>query len=263
MAALTVTEAVPEEVKVSVWVVAVFTLTLPKARLDELTLSVGTAAPSDRAKVFVTLPELAVRVAVCAVLTEETFAVKLAVVEPAATVTEAGTVTDELLLARLTVKPPLGAAALSATVQESVPALVIDPLTQLSEDRLVVGAAAASCRAKVFDTLPELAVRVAVCAVLTEETVAVKDAVVEPAATVTEAGTVTDELLLARLTLMPPLGAAALSATVQESVPAPVIDPLTQLSEDRLVVDAGAASFRAKVFACRRSWQSGSPSARC
>ncbi len=248
VAALTVTAAVPEEVKVSDLVVAVFTSTLPKARLDELTLSVGTAAPSDTAKVFVTLPELAVRVAVCAVLTEETVAVKLVVVEPAATVTEAGTVTDELLLARLTVKPPLGAAALSATVQESVPAPVIDPLTQLSEDRLVVGAGAASCRAKVFDTLPELAVRVAVCAVLTEETVAVKLVVVEPAATVTEAGTVTDELLLARLTVKPPLGAAALSATVQESVPAPVIDPLTQLSEDRLVVGAGAASCRAKVF---------------
>ena len=72
------------------------------------TLSVGTAAPSDRAKVLATLLALAVRVVVCAVLTEETVAVKLAVVEPAATVTEAGTVTVELLLARLTAKPPGG-----------------------------------------------------------------------------------------------------------------------------------------------------------
>ena len=57
---------------------------------------------------------------------------KAAVVEPAATVTEAGTVTDELLLARLTAKPPVGAAAFSVTVQLSVPAPVIEPLVQLS-----------------------------------------------------------------------------------------------------------------------------------
>ena len=52
VAALTVTAAVPVEDRVSVCVVAVFTFTLPKDKLDELTLSVGTAAPSDRAKVF-------------------------------------------------------------------------------------------------------------------------------------------------------------------------------------------------------------------
>jgi hypothetical protein len=132
VAALTVTAAVPVEDRVNVCVVAVFTLTLPKDKLDELTLSVGTAVPSDRAKVFETLPALAVRVAVCAVLTDETVAVKLAVVEPAATVTEAGTVTVELLLARLTVKPPVAAAAFSVTVQLSVPDPVNEPLVQLS-----------------------------------------------------------------------------------------------------------------------------------
>jgi hypothetical protein len=58
--------------------------------------------------------------------------VKLAVVDPAATVTEAGTMTAVLLLARFTVKPPLAAAALSVTVQPSVPAPVIGPLLQLS-----------------------------------------------------------------------------------------------------------------------------------
>ena len=97
-----------------------------------LTLSVGTSAPSDRAKVFATLPALAVRVAVCAVLTEETVAVKLAVVEPAATVTVAGTVTALLLLARLTLKPPVPAAAFRVTVQLSLPAAVMEPLAQLS-----------------------------------------------------------------------------------------------------------------------------------
>jgi hypothetical protein len=131
-AALTVTAAVPVEDRVRACVVAAFTFTLPKDKLDELTLSVGTPALSVRAKVFDTLPALAVRVAVCAVLTDETVAVKLAVVEPAATVTEAGTVTVELLLARLTAKPPVGAAAFSVTVQLSVPDPVNEPLVQLS-----------------------------------------------------------------------------------------------------------------------------------
>ncbi len=247
VAELTVTDAVPEEVKVTEWVDGVLMSTSPKAMVVALTVSVGVPLPSCKAKVSATLPALAVRVTVCAVLTEETVAVKVAVVEPAPTVAEAGTVTDELLLARLTLKPPLGAAAVSVTVQLSLPAAVMELLAQLIADSFAVGAGAASCRAKVFVTPLALAVNVAVCVVLTAETVAEKPAVVAPAATVTAAGTVTAELLLARLTLKPPLGAAALSATVQESVPAPVIDPLAQLNEDRFVVEAGAASCRAKV----------------
>jgi hypothetical protein len=66
------------------------------------------------------------------VLTDETVAVKLAVVAPEATVTEAGTVTAALLLARPTANPPLGAATFSVTVQLSVPAPVIDPLLQVN-----------------------------------------------------------------------------------------------------------------------------------
>lgn len=65
---------------------------------------------------------------------------------------------------------------------------------------------------------------------LTAAIVAVKPPVVVPAATVTLAGTVTAELLLARLTANPPLAAAAFKVMVQRSVPAPVIDPLVQLS---------------------------------
>ena len=65
-------------------------------------------------------------------LTDETVAVKLAVVAPAATVTEAGTVTAELLLATPTANPPLAAATFSVTVQLSVPAAVIDALVQVN-----------------------------------------------------------------------------------------------------------------------------------
>jgi hypothetical protein len=76
-------------------------------------------------------PALAVKVAVCDVLTAVTVAVKLAVAAPEATVTLAGTVTAELLLATLTAKPPVAAAAFNVIVQLSVPAPVIDPLVQL------------------------------------------------------------------------------------------------------------------------------------
>jgi len=179
------------------------------------------------------------------VLTAETVAVKLAVVAPAATVTLAGTVTALLLLARLTVNPPVGAAALNVTVQLSVPAPVNDPLVQLRA--LTVGALTFSWSPKVLATLLALAVRVTVAAVLTAETVAVKLAEVDPAATVTLPGTVTALLLLARLTVNPPVGAAALNVTVQLSVPAPVNDPLVQLRA--LIVGALTFNWSAKVSA--------------
>jgi hypothetical protein len=66
------------------------------------------------------------------VLTAEAVAVKLAVVAPGATVTEAGTVKAELLLVRFTLKPAPVAAAFTATVQASTPAPVNDPLLQLT-----------------------------------------------------------------------------------------------------------------------------------
>jgi hypothetical protein len=68
------------------------------------------------------------------VLTEAILAEKLALVAPAGTVTEAGTVTAELPLDRVTVNPPLTAAALSVTVQESVPDPVTDEFGQESAD---------------------------------------------------------------------------------------------------------------------------------
>jgi hypothetical protein len=165
-----------------------------------------------------------------------TEAVKLAVVALAATVTDAGTVTDASLLERLTLKPPLRAAAFNVTVHVSVPAPVIDPLAQVSALSVTTGL---SCNAKVSETLPEVAVNVAVLAVLKAETEAVKLAVVAFAATDIEAGTVTVGSLLERFTVNPPLGAALLSVTVHASVPAPVIDPLTHLNP----VNVGAAAL--------------------
>lgn len=271
-------------------------------------------------------PAEAVRVAVWAVVTAETVAVNPALLEPAGTVTEAGTATALSLLDRLTASPPVPAAAVRLTVQMSLPGPVIDAWVQVSllstpgaaspvplrlmiavlgealslivmlplaapttvgskttesaavcpgfnvsgkltpdmlkpdpvrdaalmvsgavpEDvsvtdcavemvftvtlpkfRLAVlncnpGTYATRLIVKLWMLLPSEAVRVAVCAVVTAEIMAVNEALVAPAGTVTEAGTLTALLLLPRLTDTPPFGTAAVSITVQVSDPAPV-----------------------------------------
>lgn len=93
-----------------------------------------------------------------------------------------------------------------------------------------VGVAGPSCRLKVSETPPAVAVRVAVCEALTVDTFAAKPMLAAFAGTVTVAGTLTAASLLDRLTLIPPLDTFELSITVQASVPAPVIDPLLQES---------------------------------
>ena len=90
---LTVTGAVPLEVRVTVCVVELFTETAPKAMLLEFTFSVGVPAFNCRETLFEVLPAVAVRLADCELLTEATFAVNAAVVAAAGTVTVAGTVT--------------------------------------------------------------------------------------------------------------------------------------------------------------------------
>ena len=342
--ALMVSGAVPEELRVTdCGVAVVFTVTLPNARLVVLRLKIGVLASSARVKVLVTVPAVAVRVAVCAVVTEATAAEKATLVALAGMVTKAGRVTEALLLERLTLSPPVPAAALRVTVQVSAPAPVIEPVVQLSalsapgaavpvplrlitadglvEELLVrvscpvaaptaagskvtvsvavcpwlsvsgklapdmlkpapvtvpvlmvsgdvpvevrvtdcgvaavftvtlpkamlpvlrlrVRVLAFSVMAKVLEMAPAVAVRVAVCAVVTEATAAEKATPVELAGTVTVAGRVTAGSLLERLTLSPPLPAAAARVTVQASVPAPVIEPGVQ---ERALSVPGAA----------------------
>jgi hypothetical protein len=67
------------------------------------------------------------------VATETTVAANVARDAPDGTVNAAGTVTAELLLDRIIVKPPVEAAAVKFTVQASEPAPVIDALLQESE----------------------------------------------------------------------------------------------------------------------------------
>jgi hypothetical protein len=82
---------------------------------------------------------LACSVTVWALLTGDTVAVKFTLIALIGTITVDGRVTAALLLVRLTLNPPLGAASVSVNVQISVPALFMVELAQ--ESVLNVGAA--------------------------------------------------------------------------------------------------------------------------
>ena len=87
------------------------------------------------------------------VVTEVAFTVKVAVEEPAATVTDAGSIAAVLLLLRLTMIPPDGAGPLSATVPVTLPADV----TLLLLNPTLLRAAGTTCRDVVTVTPPQLA----------------------------------------------------------------------------------------------------------
>ena len=224
VAPLTDTAADPVDVRVIDCVAGVFNPTLPKARVEALTLSVGpfellwAAALSCKGNVSTAPSALADNVTVSDELNEEIVAVKVALLASSGTVTVAGTVTRLLSLDRFTTNPPPGAPAFSANVQLFVPAALIDPVAQVSP--LSRGGAELVCtgtfnaRAKVSATPPLLAVNVTVCVEENEDTVAAKLTLLAPAGTVKVAGSVTALSLLARLTANPPLAAAALKATV-------------------------------------------------
>jgi hypothetical protein len=138
-------------------------------------------------------------------------AANVAVLEPAATVTDAGTVSVVLLTESASDKPPLGAAAERVTVQ-----LELAPETMLDGEHCtpeivvpgVVTVTAALAELPLID-----AVIVTAWLPVTVPAVTVKLAAVEPAATVTEPGTVNEALLAESATVPPPVGAACDNVT--------------------------------------------------
>jgi len=132
-------------------------------------------------------------------------------VAPGVTVTEAGTFTAALLLARATTTPPAGAGEVRAMVQLTG----APPCTEAGEQ--VSGASQLRpCNVKVTDmvTPPAVAVTVAVELLFRVPVSTVKDALEEPAATVTAAGA--DRLsLLETPTVNPPAGAGWFRVTAQ------------------------------------------------
>ncbi len=139
-AELTVTGAVPVEFNVIGCATGVFSITLPNPIDVAFTVKTAVAAFSCSETFWEALPAVAVRVADCAELTAAALAVNAAPVAVAGTITEAGTVTALLLLARLTVRPPVGAKPDKLTVQASASDPVIEVLLQ--EIALTVGVTA-------------------------------------------------------------------------------------------------------------------------
>jgi hypothetical protein len=146
--------------------------------------------------------------------------VNVALLEPAAIRTLAGTwAADVLLLLRVTTAPAGGAAPLRVAVPvELLPPTTV-PGDLLSEDKV------AAVTVRVALALPPSeAVIVEVAVDATPRVVTVKVAEVAPAGTVTLAGTVAAlVLLLVSVTEAPPVGAAALKATV----PVELLPPTT------------------------------------
>jgi hypothetical protein len=150
----------------------------------------------------------AVMVTVVLVATRLVVAVNDAVFLPAATVMMAGTEAPLVLLS-VTLRPPVGAAPLMVTV----PIDDAPPVTLAGLSATVDGTGAFTVSAPVADVPLAEAVIVAVMLETTGTDVAVNVAVLLPADTVTLAGTAAP-LVLVRLTISPPVGAAPLVVTV-------------------------------------------------
>lgn len=161
-AELTVTATVPFEVTVTDCDTSVFTETLPKAMELVLRPNDCVAAFNCSAALFVDALALAVKVAVCVVVTEATVAVNEPVLAPDATDTLAGTVTALSLLVRATLRPPEGAAEVNDTVHAVDPAPVKVLVPHAIALTVGAGAFAFNCSAMLREDELALAVKVAV-----------------------------------------------------------------------------------------------------
>jgi hypothetical protein len=162
--------------------------------------------------------------------------VNVPLLEPAAIVALAGTLSAAAALLDRLIVVALAAAAVSVTVHVALWPVASTFGAQLTDDSC---AGAARFSGKVFALLLALAVTTAVWLDTTDPTVAVNPAVATPAGTVTLAGTVALALLLLSATARPPAGATALNVTVQAEDPGAFTVPGEQL---KVFIVIGGAS---------------------
>jgi hypothetical protein len=197
---------------------------------------------------------LAVAVTVTAVVLETVPAVveKVAVVAPPGTVTEAGKVKAGLLLDKLMDKPVTSAGLLNVTAQVEVsPDWKVDGL----QFNHVGTAGARSVSEELTETPLSVAVIAAVVSTVTPEALAVKAAVDAPAATIIEAGVLSEARLADRVTTDPPAGAGMVKVIVQVADPVPEKEDGLQsklltwgtVATVRLTVVVAAVPFAATV----------------
>ena len=149
-------------------------------------------------------------------------AVRVVLVDPVATVTEAGTGNRVLLLESDTVAPPVR-AGLFKVIAQVVAALLLKLAGVQASELTITGAN--RLMLAVCDVPLRVAVRVAVPLLAMVPAVAANVIEVDPAATVTEvAGTGRSVLLLVIVTAAPPVGAGLFSVTVHVvSAPEPTL----------------------------------------
>jgi hypothetical protein len=179
---------------------------------------------------------LATSTTVVLALTAKAFTVNPALVDPAATVTDEGIAMLPDPPPNPTVSPPLGAAADKPTVHEAELGVVTVAGVQASE--VTVGRGGKSVSEKLCEVPLRLATTTTVVVAVTAKALSVNPALVDPAATITDEGTVT---LAAPpvpvVTVSPPVGAGADTVTVHEAEPGVVTVAGVQASA--LVVNAG------------------------
>lgn len=177
----------------------------------------GTMGVTRRFVVIVDPAKLADNVTVIGERTDWVVTVKLAEVEPASTVTFAGTEATELLLDRETTEPPAGAGPVRVTVPvaEAPPPTVVG--FTANDNSVIGGGMTVNVAFRVWPpSEPEMMTSVEEA---TKLALTGKVAVLDPGETVTVAGTVAAEVLLLESVNTAPLVATVLSVTVAVEEP--------------------------------------------
>jgi hypothetical protein len=161
--------------------------------------------------------------------------------DPAGTFTEEGTVSAGLLAESDTLAPPVGAGPARLRVQlEDAPASRFVEL----QDNAEISNGAFKVKVTVREAPFRTAVMVADWLVVIEPAVALNVVEVAPAGTVIEAGRVSAGLLVESPIVLPPVGAASLSVSVQVAAPPELM--LLGL-HDRVETTAGSIKLRVTV----------------
>ncbi len=147
--------------------------------------------------------------------------VNVAVVAPAAIVTEAGTVALVLLDVSVTTRPFVGAGPLMV----AVPVEDVPPTTDVGETAMLVRVGTVMVRVAVLDVPANVPVIVTEVLVDTAVVVIANVALLDPAATVTVAGRVALVLLELSATTLPPGPAGP----VRVAVPVEPVPPMTDV----------------------------------
>lgn len=170
-------------------------------------------------------------VEVCSAVTVPPVAVKAVELEPAGTVTDAGTPRLVLLELRLTAAPPEGASPVRIRVQVLEPVGARLDGVHASEFGTTEGAVAVKLMVDCREAPLRETVTVAELLAFTVEAVALNVAEADPAATATELGTVKLLLLLLVPSVRPPVAVAPLKVTVHFDVPAVLRDEGLHVNE--------------------------------